>query len=377
MSEYQWYEFVALDRPLTTKEMAELRAISTRAEITPTRFWNEYDWGDLKADPARLLARYFDAHLYFANWGTRRFMLRLPASRVDERTLRAYFLRDGPATLTRVGGHVVLDLVSDTEDPEDEWWKPASLGALTPLRANLLDGDLSLAYLAWLLAVQCEELDDEAPEPDVPAGLAALSAPLAALVEFLRVDPDLLQAAAEGCRDDRIEPAALWRWVSGLSVPEKDRWLARTLDRPVGAALLAAYREQHAITPGGRRRTVGELLERADLARQRREREAAKQRVRERAAAAAARTRQLVALEQRQDVEWAELDRLLGAPRVKPSAYEDVVRRLEALRELAVMRGTGDAFRARLGLLLERYGSKTAFQRLVRDAALTRADERE
>ncbi len=42
MSEYQSYEFIALDRPLTATEMAELRSISTRAEITPTRFWNEY-----------------------------------------------------------------------------------------------------------------------------------------------------------------------------------------------------------------------------------------------------------------------------------------------------------------------------------------------
>jgi hypothetical protein len=25
---------------------------TTRAEITPTRFWNEYQWGSLKADPA-------------------------------------------------------------------------------------------------------------------------------------------------------------------------------------------------------------------------------------------------------------------------------------------------------------------------------------
>ena len=38
MSEYQCYEFVALERPLTAKQMAELRAISTRAEISPTRF---------------------------------------------------------------------------------------------------------------------------------------------------------------------------------------------------------------------------------------------------------------------------------------------------------------------------------------------------
>jgi hypothetical protein len=36
VSEYQNYEFVALDRPLTVAEMAELRSISTRAQITPT-----------------------------------------------------------------------------------------------------------------------------------------------------------------------------------------------------------------------------------------------------------------------------------------------------------------------------------------------------
>ena len=38
MSEYQYYEFLALDRPLTAKQRAELRSISSRAEITATRF---------------------------------------------------------------------------------------------------------------------------------------------------------------------------------------------------------------------------------------------------------------------------------------------------------------------------------------------------
>jgi hypothetical protein len=40
MSEHQCYEFLSLDRPLTSKQMTELRAISTRADITPTRFRN-------------------------------------------------------------------------------------------------------------------------------------------------------------------------------------------------------------------------------------------------------------------------------------------------------------------------------------------------
>ncbi|MBI4563726.1 MAG: hypothetical protein HY716_03410 [Planctomycetes bacterium] len=42
MSEYQYYEFLAIDRPLTEHEMKELRSISTRAHITPTIFVKAY-----------------------------------------------------------------------------------------------------------------------------------------------------------------------------------------------------------------------------------------------------------------------------------------------------------------------------------------------
>lgn len=49
--------------------MSELRAISTRADITPTRFQNYYTYGDFKGDPQKLMERYFDAFVYVANWG--------------------------------------------------------------------------------------------------------------------------------------------------------------------------------------------------------------------------------------------------------------------------------------------------------------------
>jgi hypothetical protein len=48
MSEYQHDEFLAIDRPLTVEEMADLRAISSRAQITPFSFTTEYHWGDLE-----------------------------------------------------------------------------------------------------------------------------------------------------------------------------------------------------------------------------------------------------------------------------------------------------------------------------------------
>jgi hypothetical protein len=79
VSEYQYYEFLALDKPLTDKQRAELRKLSSRAEITATRFVNEYHYGDFRGSPEKLMERYFDAFLYLANWGTRR---RCSASRV-------------------------------------------------------------------------------------------------------------------------------------------------------------------------------------------------------------------------------------------------------------------------------------------------------
>jgi len=50
VSEYQYYEFQAIDRPLTAKELSELRSYSTRARITPTSFVNDYSSGSFKGN---------------------------------------------------------------------------------------------------------------------------------------------------------------------------------------------------------------------------------------------------------------------------------------------------------------------------------------
>jgi len=50
MSEYQYYEFRAIDRPLDRAAQEALRSISSRARITATSFTNHYEWGDLKGD---------------------------------------------------------------------------------------------------------------------------------------------------------------------------------------------------------------------------------------------------------------------------------------------------------------------------------------
>jgi hypothetical protein len=90
MTEYQYYDFLAVDRPLTPEEMARLRALSTRATITPTRFTNFYTWGDFKGDPLAMVKQYFDALVYVANWGMHQFMLRLPRRVLNPELAGAY-----------------------------------------------------------------------------------------------------------------------------------------------------------------------------------------------------------------------------------------------------------------------------------------------
>ena len=61
MSEYQYYEFAAVDKPLNEKDMRALRNLSSRAQITPTSFVNEYNWGDFKGKPLSLVEKYFES----------------------------------------------------------------------------------------------------------------------------------------------------------------------------------------------------------------------------------------------------------------------------------------------------------------------------
>lgn len=86
----QYYESVVIDRPLSAAAQKKLRAMTSRAMITSTQLVNTYEWGDFKGDPHALVAKYFDALLYYANWGTRWLILRLPTARLDTKVVRWY-----------------------------------------------------------------------------------------------------------------------------------------------------------------------------------------------------------------------------------------------------------------------------------------------
>src|SRR5262249_14974979 len=94
MSEYQYYEFQAVDRPLTNQQIRELRSYSSRADITGTAFSVEYNWGDFKGNPVQWMEQYFDAIVHVANWGSRWFMLRVPSDQLEPETVPEYYPDD-------------------------------------------------------------------------------------------------------------------------------------------------------------------------------------------------------------------------------------------------------------------------------------------
>ncbi len=115
MSEYQYYEFQAVDSSLSDKQMAELRRYSSRAQITPSSFVNVYNYGDFRGDPVKLVEKYFDAFLYLANWGTRWFMLRVPKKLLGQTMARPYGAGNCLSSHHH-GDHLVLSFRSEDEE---------------------------------------------------------------------------------------------------------------------------------------------------------------------------------------------------------------------------------------------------------------------
>lgn len=386
MSEYQYYEFRALDRRLTAEQQQRLRSLSSRAEISATRFTNEYSFGDFRGDPGRLLEEYFDAYLYAANWGTRELAFRLPRALLDAETARQYCDEEYRAWVTETAAHVIVRFRWD-DDEGDDWIEGE--GLLDPLlaaRSELAAGDTRLLYLGWLLKVQSgrldddddEDLEDEA-EPPVPAGLKELSDSLVSVAEFLKIDDDLIRVAAQASgplvpvSDDGIAD-----WVTALPVSEKDKFLTmvaegegaqaealllrrfRRESRPAGAAAASAGRTASELLAGAKARRAARKAAEARAREEARARRAAEQ--------AAAYERHLEQLAGRKDETWQQVEKLTMFS--KPKEYDQATQLLRDLHVIARREDDIPAFTARVRELRTRYAKRPSLMERFDKAGL-------
>ncbi len=382
MSEYQYYEFQAIDRPLTGKEMAELRSYSTRARISATSFVNDYSWGGFKGDEKVWMEKYFDAFLYFANWGSHVLKLRLPSSLLDLETARLY-CPGGPAFAHEKNGKVILSFVSEEEGGGDWVEGEGLLSSLISVRAELARGDFRGLYLGWLLCARGDELDEEDEEPPVPPGLGQLSASLKSLVDLLRIDPDLLEVAAQASRplaQASPKPGEIRKWIGKLPAGEKDDLLARLIAGEEPALAMELMRrfigEDNKRSRGEaeevKKRTVGDLLHAAeDLTEKRRElaaKKAAEQKARRAREAEIARSKHLDAIVGKEPELWNQIETLIATK--QPKNYDRAVELLVDLRDLAAREGKTEDFGARLDALRASQVRKPSLIERLRKAGL-------
>lgn len=375
MSEYHCYEFVALERALAPKDVVQLRGISRRAELSRTHCWLEQYGRGSQVDPDKLVERHFDAALCFSSSPRLRLWLRLPLDQGELARLKPYF-PGGPASLRVAAEHIVLQLDREFDQDRDGFFARGQLSKLLPLRAALLAGDLSFAYLAWLLAAQSGALSGSRREPPVPPELRQLSPALVALADLFEVDRELLAAAAERSPELAPEPAAMRRWIRSLSERDKERWLLRALE-PQGAHLGRDLRRAFVLAQqggAGQRRTVAALLAQAaspaaapgpaaastesgptDVSVERAGGDASEVDK----LARAARKRRLAALRRQGDKAWSRLARLIAARR-----YDEAVTLAADLRDAASDETMAD-FQRNLAVVRRRHSRRHGFLRLA------------
>jgi hypothetical protein len=385
MSEYQYYEFLAIDRPLTDKQIAELRALSTRAQITPVSFVNEYHWGNFKGDPSKLMRSYFDAHVYFANWCHCYLALRVPRETLTLNTLQKY-TTDNAFVIDDTDKHWVIywslnegeDYDRFTMDDGSGWMARLSL-----IREELLRGDLRSLYLGWLAGVTAGELDGEELEPPVPAGLGQLSAAQQALTAFIEIDPDLLAAAAMGSpvlqtSDEDNDPTIKARtdtWLSELPHNENIRLLRLLLageslqaERQLKARYAAWQRTLQPRQDYAPRRSVTDLLELSIKAEQTRLQAEEKARVREEAKRKKQREKYLTNLATDFNSVWKTATQ--RAERGTSTAYDEVCSTIIDLSEAYALKKIDNEFNTALTRFMWKHARRPALARRLVEAGL-------
>ena len=368
MSEYQYHEWQAIDRVLTPEEQDAVNDLSSHIEVSSSRAVVTYHWSDFRHDPRQVLLKYFDAYFYLANWGSLRLMFRFPKELLDEADILPFCVDDF-ITIEKVGNYQVLDLAFNPDDGGDWMEEEASLSHFIRLRADLLEGDYRLLYLAWLKAMTFygdpydEEYEDDGSEvaeynrePPVPPGLKKLTPSLENFAQVFGINHFLVRVAAEASPDLKNALVVDYRELIGrLPREECDDFLARLAegDPGVGLALrkrLGAYLPKAPYQPAGRR-TIQQLLQRAEKlekAEEDRRAEAARQK----------HIAEMKALAAREAQVWQQVERILDTGRKIASVYDEATALLEKLYQLAKFQNRRDSFKMRFYHLAQKYGSR-------------------
>lgn len=368
MSEYQYYEWQRLESPLRLDEQDAVVALSSHITVSAMRASVSYNWSSFKYDPLSVLAKYFDAYLYFSNWGSYDLAFSFPKGLIDAAALEVYFDEEH-VNIREIEGKLVLKFEKRDEDGYGgDYGEQSYLSTLSRLRDDIIQGDHRVLYIAWLNAMAAasywyEEDEDDPdnfyldPEPPVPAGLNELNLPLRTFMEAFEIDPFLVAAAAE--RSPRLVPlrkTAFDSAISKLSREEADDFLLKIANGEPGAS--AALRkklrsfEQPSEKTQVEPRKIGELFKRADELEEIENKRVAKERRKKHIG-------RMKKLEKEEPKVWLDVERLLAGG-TKAKLYDEATEVLGKLYELAEFKGEASRFKTQVQKFAKQYERRRA-----------------
>ncbi|HCF85670.1 MAG TPA: hypothetical protein DEV72_10755 [Ktedonobacter sp.] len=382
MSEYQRYEFMAIDRPLTRVQLDAVNDLSSHIEASSTHAIIEYHWGDFKHDPIEVLHEFFDGFLYWANWGAPQLALRFPHGILPADLIDGYDLDDF-VTFTKYPDFDIFNIHFGEMEGPDEWIE-YDLGSLVTIRDELMEGDLRALYIVWLASQRMsegydeeedEEDGDEGEEeeisvPPVPHTFGTLSEAQEALAELLQVPEELLVAAARHSKasvSSTVDDFAAW--VKLLPPDRQNDYLVRLAHNEPGLSRLfvkelreLSQDKTTAMPPTGEHVTYARLLAESKAVKVQLERE---QREQEQAA----RLRHLQDIRDQQDDYWHQVD--LAVMRGTGTGYDEALRLLIELREAADQFKEMQEFQGRFRAWVQPHLRRPAFIKRLQDRKFT------
>ncbi len=363
MGEFQCYKFKTIDRPLSEGERREVDGLSSHGQVSNTSAVFTYQYGSFKHKPETVLEKYFDAMLYYSNWGTRRLMFRLPTKLVDEKALKPYLYGEEyycHIDLLKRGEYLLLDIQFAQEEgggwlEEDDF----DLDDLTPLHDDILNGDYRTLYLAWASFAQQEGKYDGEEEdhktPPVPPNMKRMSAALKAFTRFFEIDDDLV-SAAQALSPDLAAPSLDHEKLLA-QLPEKERidWLARLVKSEPRLDVQLRKRLEQFAQKGTAQKpvpsTTSELKSlTAQKGQERKEREAAEARERH--------VQRMKQLAPQAQALWKSVP--FNLERQTGKSYDLATEALKDLKALAEYQGKMEAFKERILELRKEYARRTA-----------------
>ena len=345
MSEYQFYEFKAIDNPLSKKDKEIISSWSSRTDASNAGATFEYHYGDFPKDELKVVEKYFDAMFYISNWGTRQLVFKFPNDLIDIKKLMHYSAEG--IELIEKEKFTILHIFIEDEDGGGNWIEgDGYLSSLISLRADILSGDYRCLYLIWLKITtedvinEWDNVDPESEEADVPANLQSLNAALLDFVDVFEIDKDTIAAASKNSIASLSENNNEYNEIASLSDAEKNDFLKRLLQNEALLNIklqkrLKAEKSKVSDVNKHNKRSIKEIVAATIELKEKRKNKEKQKREEKRIA-------KLKEIEKDESNLWGQVDFLIKQKNTK--SYEEAIKIMQNLKMLSIYKNQNESF---------------------------------